>query len=57
MQKLGNVSEKEMFRTFNMGIGMVVICSGSDVETLKGRLESCYEIGKVTSGSKDVLIV
>jgi phosphoribosylformylglycinamidine cyclo-ligase len=57
MQKLGNVSEKEMFRTFNMGIGMVVICSESDVDTLKGQFEPSYEIGKVTSGSKDVLIV
>nr|HQU94175.1 phosphoribosylformylglycinamidine cyclo-ligase [Pyrinomonadaceae bacterium] len=27
MQKLGNVSDKEMFRTFNMGIGMVIVVS------------------------------
>src|SRR5687768_57608 len=34
MQKLGNVSDHEMFRTFNMGIGMVVVCSESSVETI-----------------------
>src|SRR2546428_6670734 len=27
MQRIGNVSESEMYRTFNMGIGMVVVCS------------------------------
>src|SRR5918998_439951 len=27
MQELGNVAEPEMYRTFNMGVGMVVICA------------------------------
>ena len=31
MQKLGNVSDQEMFRTFNMGIGMVVIAGQGDM--------------------------
>src|SRR5256714_4324526 len=31
MQRLGNIDEPEMYRTFNMGIGMVVVCSPTDV--------------------------
>ena len=56
MQKLGNVSEKEMFRTFNMGIGMVVVCSGEDKAQIKDRMDNLLEIGRVTSGSNDVEI-
>ena len=27
LRRLGNVSDKEMYRTFNMGVGMVIVCS------------------------------
>lgn len=54
MQSIGNVEEKEMFRTFNMGIGMAVICSSGDVEAVRAHIEgkggSCQLIGKVTEG-------
>ncbi len=56
MQHLGNVDEKEMFRTFNMGIGMVVVCSGNDMETVMRLLGEYYEIGKVSVGNKEVHI-
>src|SRR5436309_1623042 len=35
MQQLGNIAEPEMFRTFNMGIGMVIVCSPAKVSELK----------------------
>lgn len=57
MQKLGNVSETEMFRTFNMGIGMVVICSETDKETIASNLLECFEIGRSISGDKSVSII
>ncbi len=57
MQKLGNVADAEMFRTFNMGIGMIVICAEEDKELLKGNLSQCFEIGKVVEGSKEVKIL
>src|SRR6476646_3130447 len=38
MQRLGNVSETEMFRTFNMGIGMVIICSQFDAEPIAHQI-------------------
>ena len=56
MQKLGNVDEKEMFRTFNMGIGMVVICSQEDKEALVSHLENAFELGEVVGGEGNVSI-
>ncbi|HYP53240.1 MAG TPA: phosphoribosylformylglycinamidine cyclo-ligase [Pyrinomonadaceae bacterium] len=61
MQRLGNVSEPEMFRTFNMGVGMVVVCSPADAGAVKTHLrergEACYEIGRVVEGARDVRLI
>ncbi len=57
MQKLGNVADSEMFRTFNMGIGMIVICAEEDKEFLKENLGECFEIGRVVEGNKEVAIL
>jgi phosphoribosylformylglycinamidine cyclo-ligase len=60
LRRLGNVSDSEMYRTFNMGIGMVIICSPGDSETIEhhlhGRGETVYSIGKVVSGNREVSI-
>jgi phosphoribosylformylglycinamidine cyclo-ligase len=60
LRRLGNVSDKEMYRTFNMGVGMVIVCSVDDAETIKTHLrnqrETCYEIGHVTAGNREVVI-
>lgn len=50
MQSLGNVADHEMFRTFNMGIGMVIVCSESDSNSIAGHLPDCHKIGRVVSG-------
>ena len=57
MQRLGNVDEKEMFRTFNMGIGMILICSEGDKDRIANDVHSCYDIGRVTSGNQVVKIL
>lgn len=60
LRRLGNVSDKEMYRTFNMGVGMVIVCASDDAETIQTHLrnerETCYEIGNVVSGDREVLI-
>jgi phosphoribosylformylglycinamidine cyclo-ligase len=60
LRRLGNVSESEMYRTFNMGVGMVIVCSESDAEAIEGhfraRGEACYEIGRVVTGNREVRI-
>ncbi|MEO8361575.1 MAG: phosphoribosylformylglycinamidine cyclo-ligase [Vicinamibacteria bacterium] len=51
----GPVERDEMFRTFNMGIGMIVVASSSIAseleESLKARGETCYRIGKLVTGN------
>lgn len=54
MQRLGNIDEKEMFNTFNMGIGMVMAVRKEDSEDILSTLgdlgEKAYIIGSVTKG-------
>jgi len=60
MQTLGNVASAEMFRTFNMGVGMVVIVKPEDsmaaIESLSRR-STVYTMGHVVSGKKEVHLV
>jgi phosphoribosylformylglycinamidine cyclo-ligase len=59
MQSIGNVDEDEMFRAFNMGIGMVFIVDSADANSVKDALKDLtkvYEIGTVVSGDKSVII-
>jgi len=56
MQRIGNIEEGEMFRTFNMGIGMVIICTQADESGIKSHIDTCYEIGRVIAGEKRVIL-
>ena len=60
MQRLGNIDEPEMYRTFNMGIGMVIVCAPTDVANIKKHFDSrgdaCYEIGRVVEGARRVVL-
>ncbi|MGB9179843.1 MAG: phosphoribosylformylglycinamidine cyclo-ligase [Pyrinomonadaceae bacterium] len=60
MQEIGSVEDAEMFRTFNMGVGIVLICAQANAGTIKSHIaqrgELCYEIGRVTEGNKEVTI-
>ena len=49
LQAEGNVADEEMYRTFNMGIGMVMAMSPSDAEALCDREKDCFVIGKVVN--------
>jgi len=57
VQKLGNVDETEMLRTFNCGIGLVLIVSAEEVEDILGRLsglkETAFLIGEVVKRPDD----
>ncbi len=49
MQSIGDVDEDEMYRAFNMGIGMVFIVNPADMDATKNLMET-YKIGTVISG-------
>jgi phosphoribosylformylglycinamidine cyclo-ligase len=61
MQQIGNVSEAEMYRTFNMGVGMVVVCTPDDKSSITSHLSSggskWFEIGRVVQGERDVKLL
>ena len=58
MQKKGDIDEKIMYNTFNMGIGMVVAVDAADVEktmeAMKAAGDIPYVIGTVEAGEKGV---
>jgi phosphoribosylformylglycinamidine cyclo-ligase len=55
LRRLGNVSDAEMYRTFNMGVGMVIVAAPGDADVIARNL-GCYRIGTVISGDREVLI-
>ena len=59
MQSIGDVDENEMYRAFNMGIGMAFIVSPDDIDAVTDALKDyteVYNIGFVVSGEKHVSI-
>jgi phosphoribosylformylglycinamidine cyclo-ligase len=60
IRKKGNIDEREMYRAFNMGIGMVLVLSKRDVDKTMSILAGCgvrsHVIGKVIKGKKEVIV-
>jgi len=58
IQRLGKIDDTEMYRVFNMGVGMVVICSPEDVKRLKKSMPQAKLVGEVIKqkGKTRVLI-
>lgn len=60
LKETGNVPEEDMYRTFNMGIGYVIIISPNDMSLFEKEMlalgEKFYQIGKVTSGTGKVFL-
>jgi phosphoribosylformylglycinamidine cyclo-ligase len=60
MQEIGRVSEAEMYRTFNMGVGMVVVTSAQDQASVKSHFQqqdvAVYQLGRVNKGNREVSI-
>lgn len=56
LQKAASIPDAEMYRVFNMGIGMAVICNPADLEAIKTAVPEIYQIGRVIAGEKKVTI-
>ena len=61
LQQRGSIATDEMFRAFNMGIGLVVVCAERDadrvVETLAREAEQPVRLGQVVAGDRSVRYV
>jgi phosphoribosylformylglycinamidine cyclo-ligase len=59
LQKLGNVPQEEMLKTFNMGIGMILVVPPKKfkrVQTILDRVnEKGYTIGRIVKGDRKVI--
>ena len=60
IQRVGNIPERDMFNTFNMGVGMVVAVDKNDVEKsleiLRANGEDAVVLGEVVKGDEGVII-
>lgn len=60
IKQAGNVDDREMYRTLNMGIGMVVVVEKNDsdktIDILRKNGLRSHLIGKVVKGNKQVII-
>ncbi|MBO7245430.1 MAG: phosphoribosylformylglycinamidine cyclo-ligase [Clostridia bacterium] len=58
--KDGNIPERDMFNTYNMGVGMSIVVAPEDVDTalevLKANGEDAYVIGSISEGSEKIVI-
>ncbi len=61
LQDVGQLDEVTMYRTFNMGIGMVIVVSRSEadqaVQVVKTLRETVYPVGEIVKGPKGVRLV
>lgn len=61
IQKLGNVDDGEMFKVFNMGIGLILVVSKNQTDEIMRKLaslkETPYWIGEITRGKGEVKLL
>ena len=62
LQRTGNVPDDDMFRTFNMGIGLIIACASEDADRIMANLADAGEpqarrIGRVVQGGPGVQYV
>lgn len=61
LQEWGNVDVKEMYRTFNMGIGMILVVDPENLAAVKAQLEkqneAVYEIGRIEEAGAERVIM
>ena len=56
LAKRGNIAEDEMFGTFNMGVGMVVIVDQADADKVLNIIEGSAVIGEIQEGADKIIL-
>jgi phosphoribosylformylglycinamidine cyclo-ligase len=57
IQQRGNIDQNEMYRVFNMGIGIVIICSPQDANQLTEQLPEAKVIGEVVKQKGEARVI
>lgn len=62
LRQLGQLDDTEMYRTFNMGIGLVLIVAEETIALMREQMKlfdayPLYEIGRVMTGNQDVRLI
>ena len=61
LQQHGAIAREEMFRAFNMGVGLVIVCAPRDAERVialtRGREPNIFQLGVVIAGERSVRYV
>ncbi len=61
IQRLGEVDHEEMYNTFNMGIGMILVADAKETDKIMKYLakkkETAYLIGEIAKGNREVIII
>jgi phosphoribosylformylglycinamidine cyclo-ligase len=57
IQQRGNVDQQEMYRVFNMGIGMVLICSRDNADQLTRALPEAHIVGEVVKQKGEMRVI
>ncbi len=57
IQRRGNVPEKEMWRTFNMGLGLVIVIRPESLKTALKALPEAKVVGEIVEGKHEVEII
>lgn len=55
LQNKGNIDEEEMYRVFNMGIGMILVMDPENARRLCTTENDCHLIGEIGKGRKSVI--
>ena len=57
---VGNIPERDMFNTYNMGVGMSIVVPANEVDTaleiLRANGEDAYVIGEIVKGDEGVVL-
>ncbi|OGR86862.1 MAG: phosphoribosylformylglycinamidine cyclo-ligase [Elusimicrobia bacterium RIFCSPLOWO2_01_FULL_60_11] len=56
LQVKGSVAEKEMYRTFNMGIGLVMVADKAKADRVKKEFAECHILGEIEKGMEGVVV-
>jgi len=59
LQRSGDIPDDEMFRAFNMGIGLIIVCANADADRIRESLQRTGEsgatlIGRVVAGDRSL---